>query len=109
MGWEDLMVAVEYDGEHHRTKGQQRVDLRRSRALADADYLRRGYTLDDLLNHPVTVMHEIDRALDRPHDIRRLSVWRRLVENSLYSEAGRERVLNRWRRSTGLVDWRGPA
>lgn len=42
----------EYDGGHHRSKSQQRADLRRLRALADADYIRRGYTLDDLLNHP---------------------------------------------------------
>lgn len=99
----------EYDGAHHRSKSQQRTDLRRLRAIADAAYVRRGYTLDDLLNHPVTVMHEIDRALSRPHHVRRLSVWRGLVENSLYSERGRERILNRWRRANGLVDWNGTA
>lgn len=99
----------EYDGAHHRAPGQQRVDLRRVRGLADAGIVRRGYGLDDLLNHAVAVMHELDRALHRPHDVRRLAVWRGLVENSLYAEAGRARILNRWCRRSGIADWRGSA
>lgn len=54
-------------------------------------------------------MHEVDRALSRPHHVGRLSIWRGLVENSLYSAAGRERILNRWRRANGLIDWTGSA
>jgi len=35
MGWPDLMVAVEYDGEHHRTdRWQYTKDIRRSEELA---------------------------------------------------------------------------
>jgi very-short-patch-repair endonuclease len=114
IGRVDLLVSGtrfihEYDGAHHRSMAQQRADLRRLRAINDAAYLRRGFTLDDLLNHAATVMHEIDRQLGRPHDVRRLARWRRLVENSLYSEAGRERILNRWRRVHGIVDWRSSA
>ena len=97
--------AHEYDGEHHRDQGQHRVDLRRERGWSGTPYTRRGFALDDLLNHAAVVMHEIDRVLDRPHRIRRLHRWRRLVENSLYSEAGRQRVMNRWRRENGLMDW----
>jgi very-short-patch-repair endonuclease len=99
----------EYDGEHHRSKNQQRVDLRRDRALGASSYVRRGYTLDDLLNHPAVVMHELDAELGRPHDLGRLRRWKRLVDNSLYAEAGRERVLNRWRRHASIVDWSGSA
>lgn len=99
----------EYDGEHHRKAGQHRTDLRRERGLSGTQYVRKGFVLDDLLNHPAVVMHEIDRALDRPHDVRRLRRWHRLVANSLYSEAGRERVMNRWRRQHGIVDWAGSA
>lgn len=95
----------EYDGEYHRSAGQQKADLRRGRGLSGTDYVRKGFVLDDLLNHPAVVMHEIDRALDRPHDVRRLRRWRALVENSLYAEAGRERIMNRWRRRHGLHDW----
>ncbi|NYD41865.1 hypothetical protein [Nocardioides panaciterrulae] len=110
LGRADLLIngttwLQEYDGAHHRDKKQQRTDLRRDRGLAGTPYVRRGYTLDDLINHPLVAMHELDRLLDRPHDPSRLEHWRRLVDNSLYSVRGRERVLNRWRRQTTLRDW----
>lgn len=110
IGRADLLVkgttfVHEYDGAYHRDKDQHRKDLRRERALAGTPYIRRGFVLDDLLNHPAVVMHEIDRALERPHLPRRLALWRRIVDNSLYSERGRERVMNRWRRQNGIVDW----
>ncbi len=95
----------EYDGEHHRSKVQHRTDLRRERAWAGTPYTRKGFVLDDLLNHALVVMHEIDRALERTHDLRRLERWRRVVDNSLYGVAGRDRVLNRWRRQGGIIDW----
>ena len=114
LGRADLRVVGtsfihEYDGAHHLAPSQQRSDLRRLRGITGAGLVRRGYVLDDLLNHPAAVMQELDRALDRPHDLRRLAVWRGLVENSLYAPRGRARVLNRWRRWCGLVDWNGPA
>ena len=110
VGHADLLVVGtrdlhEYDGEAHRNKVQHKVDLRRERGLTGTSYRRRGYTLDDLLNHPVTVMHELDRVLARPHRMYRLRRWQRLVENSLYSERGRDRIQNRWRRVNGLIDW----
>lgn len=106
----DLLVVGtpfvhEYDGAHHRDKDRHRGDLRRERALTGTPYVRRGFTLDDLLNHPGVMMHEIDRALGRPHLAHRLERWRRLVDNSLFSEAGRERMMNRWRRQNGIIDW----
>jgi very-short-patch-repair endonuclease len=53
MGWEDLMVAVEYDGEHHRVdRWQYTKDIRRSEALE-----RLGWLI-------VRVV-----AMDRPADI----------------------------------------
>jgi hypothetical protein len=110
IGRADLMVCGthdlhEYDGAGHRTQTQHRSDLRRERALTQASYIRRGYTLDDLLNHPAVVMHELDRVLGRPHRPERLRRWRRLVELSTYSDSGRERLLNRWRRAMGVTDW----
>lgn len=110
LGVADLLVTGtrfihEYDGAGHRDKIRHRADLRRDRGLAGTRYTRRGYTLDDLLNHSMTVMHEIDRALGRPHDHRRHDRWRTLIEGSLYSEVGRERVMNRWHRAMGFVDW----
>lgn len=110
VGHADLLVLAtgdvhEYDGEVHRDKSRHQVDLRRERGLLSASRHRRGFTLDDLLNHPLTVMHELDRALGRPHRMSRLRRWQRLVENSLYSPLGRDRVLNRWRRINGIMDW----
>jgi hypothetical protein len=110
IGVGDLLVVGagfvhEYDGEVHRDKLQHRTDLRRERGWTGSPYVRRGFTLDDLLNHPAVTMHEIDRALGRPHDLRRVERWRRLVDSSLYSETGRQRVMNRWRRAMGIVEW----
>lgn len=112
IGRADLRLAGtnrvhEYDGSHHRVKGQQRVDLRRSRGLAQWGYDRRGFTLDDLLNHAAVVMHELDRELGRPHSPRRLERWRSWVGQSLYCETGRQRTLNRWKRHMGQTEWHG--
>lgn len=95
----------EYDGAIHREAPVHKRDLRRERALASTPYVRRGYTLDDLLNHAATLMHELDRVLGRPHQAERLRKWRALVDDSFYSETGRARVMNRWYRSTNPVDW----
>ena len=95
----------EYDGSGHRSMSQQRLDLRRERALHQAGYVRRGYVLDDLINHAAVSMHELDRALGRRHRTVRVSRWRRMVEESTYAEPGRLRLLNRWRRSMGVTDW----
>ena len=114
VGVADLLVVGtnmlhEYDGAHHRERSQQRVDLRRGRGLAQTAYDRRGFTLDDLLNHPAVLMHELDRDLGRSHRLLRLSRWRELVRGSLYSEEGRRRVMNRWQREMGIVEWSGTA
>lgn len=110
LGRADLVVSGtsmvhEYDGAGHRDKEQHRTDLRRERGWEGSSYRRAGFTLDDLLNHPAVVMHELDRKLDRPHDLARLRRWRRLVSESLYDPLGRRRVLNRWRRLMGVTEW----
>jgi hypothetical protein len=110
IGRADLMVSGttdvhEYDGAGHRSQRQHGIDLRRERALSQAGYVRRGFTLDDLLNHAAAVMHELDRFMARRHRAHRLHRWRRMVDHSAYSEAGRQRLVNRWRRSMGVTDW----
>lgn len=110
IGRADLLIdgtqeIQEYDGEVHGDRRQRVIDLRRERGLSGTSYHRHGYVLDDLLNHPITVMHEIDRLLGRPHRMSRARRWQRLVDNSLYREQGRERVLNRRRRVNGIIDW----
>jgi hypothetical protein len=110
LGVVDLLVTGtrnvhEYDGAVHRRKTKHRADLRRERGWAGTQYVRRGFTLDDLLNYSLVTMHEIDRALGRPHVQRRHARWQTLVSESMYSETGRERVMNRWHRAMGVVDW----
>ena len=110
VGRADLLVKGtrlihEYDGAHHRSARQHATDLRRDRGLGVAAYERRGFTLDDLINHPAVLMHEIDRDLGRPHKPQRLDRWLRMVENSMYSEVGRQRVMNRWKRTMGVIEW----
>lgn len=112
LGRADLVVRGtnrlhEYDGAHHRDGRHHRNDLRRDRGLRESGYQRSGYTLDDLLNHPVVLMQELDRLIGRPPKLSRLARWRALVDQSLYSETGRQRVMNRWRRAMGVVEWRG--
>jgi hypothetical protein len=114
IGVVDLLVdgthrAHEYDGAVHREGKAHTVDLRRERGWAKSPYTRSGYTLDDLLNHPIVLMHELDRMVGRPHDLRRVRRWRTLVEESLYGEHGRIRVMNRWKRAIGVVEWPGTA
>ena len=95
----------EYDGAVHRDKAAHRADLRRDSGLNHADFVRRGFTLDDLLNHALVTMHEIDRDLDRPHKMRRYRAWAKLVDESLYSATGRQRLMNRWHRQMGVAEW----
>lgn len=114
IGMVDLLVdgtyrAHEYDGAVHRDRKAHAVDLRRERGWANSPYTRCGYTLDDLLNHPVVVMHELDRLMARPHSLRRIQRWRAMVDESLFGERGRKRVMNRWKRVVGVVEWSGTA
>jgi hypothetical protein len=106
----DLLVVGtnnvhEYDGGVHREPPIQRRDLRRERRLAGTPFVRRGYTADDLVNHPLVMMAEIDRALGRRHRPERMRLWRRWVEESTLSESGRRRLLMRWNRLSGVTDW----
>lgn len=95
----------EYDGAVHRGARQQATDLRRERGLDGTTYVRRGFVLDDLLNHSMVVMHELDRLLARPHRMARHRRWQLQVEQSVYHPVGRERLLNRWHREMGVHDW----
>ncbi len=110
IGVVDLLVegmprAHEYDGAVHRAGKQHTIDLRRERGWTNSPYVRCGFTLDDLLNHPIVVMHELDRLVGRSHSLRRIRRWRTMVDESLYGERGRLRLMNRWKRIVGVVEW----
>lgn len=95
----------EYDGGLHEEAPRRAVDLRRARRLSDGRFVRRGYVADDLINHPLAMLQEMDRELGRFHRPGRVERWRRWVAESSYSIAGRRRLQNRWLRLTGIHDW----
>ncbi|MGE2836521.1 hypothetical protein [Mycobacterium sp. SMC-4] len=39
MGWEDLMIAVEYDGDHHRNRTQYQLDIQRLREIEQRNWM----------------------------------------------------------------------
>jgi hypothetical protein len=90
---------AEYDGGTHLERRQQRRDLRRTGRIEDAGYERRGYTQEDLLRSGATVLRDADRALRRPHDPSRLRAWHELLRQSLFTDAGQERLVSKLRLS----------
>ena len=106
----DLLVTGtdnvhEYDGADHRQRDRQRNDLRRERRLAGTPYVRRGFTSEDLVRHPLVMLAETDRALGRRHRPSRVHLWRRWVSEATLSTHGRKRLVNRWMRLSGVTDW----
>jgi hypothetical protein len=85
----------EYDGEHHLTRQQQRVDLRRARRLGNDEWLRRGYTSNDVLHQAVTILRDADLSLGREHRPSRIRPWHDLLKDSLFTSSGQERLRNR--------------
>ncbi|BBX64845.1 hypothetical protein MSAS_40190 [Mycobacterium saskatchewanense] len=69
LGWAETMVAVEYDGDHHRTDRRQYVkDVRRAETLERMGWLIVRVVAED---HPVDVVRRVREALA----IRRSSVY----------------------------------
>jgi len=61
MGWEEFKVAVEYDGDQHRTDRRQYVkDIRRSRMLDALDWISIRVVAED---HPQDVLARVYTAL----------------------------------------------
>lgn len=87
----------EYDGAHHLTKEQQRIDLRRARRIGDVGWLRRGYTSDDVLHQSRSVLRDADFALGRPHDPTRLRSWTDMLRESMFTGAGMGRLRKKLR------------
>lgn len=92
---EGTTTIHEYDGAVHRTADQHRADLRRDRALVGAGWTRRGFTASDLCDRPAEVLHDLDRALGRPHVPERLRRWAALLDQSTFTARGRARLLRR--------------
>jgi hypothetical protein len=82
----------EYDGVHHRSAHQLRKDLVRDRRILMAGYRRRGYTSRDVLVTPLGVLRDADATLGRTHDPARIQAWYSLLQDSLFTPAGRRRL-----------------
>lgn len=81
-------VLHEYDGADHLKRPAQRKDRKRDRRLGHADWLRRGYTKDDVLHQGVTILRDADVSLGREHDPSRIRAWHDLLRGSLFTPAG---------------------
>lgn len=68
MGWRDAMVAVEYDGEHHRTDRRQYAkDVRRGEMIRDLGWWVIRVIKED---HPAVIVARAREALARRSDLR---------------------------------------
>ncbi len=85
----------EYDGGHHRTAKQQRLDLARDRRLERAGWTRRGYTAVEVLHQSASIIRDADRSLGREHRSERLRRWHALLAGSMFTPSGRERLRRR--------------
>jgi hypothetical protein len=85
----------EYDGDDHLDVERQRSDLRRSRKLLDAGYVRRGFTLADLATQPHLIIREACVAAGRPFALGMLAPWRELWDASTFSRFGLQMLRER--------------
>ena len=88
-------TLADYDGAVHADRRRQRVDRRRDRRIADADWVGRAYTDDDLLHRPITILREADAAVGRAHDPGRIRAWTTLYRESSWTAAGRSELSRR--------------
>lgn len=59
-----LRIAIEFDGDHHRTsRAQWQRDIGRRRSLEDAGWLLIVVTADDVLRHPEALVERVRRAV----------------------------------------------
>ncbi len=94
----------EYDGGDHLPRRQQRKDLKRNRRLDHVEFIRHGYTAQDVLTQAIGILRDADAALGRPHRPERIRKWHALIADSLFTASGTQR----FRRRLGLADPEGP-
>ncbi|MEZ0342625.1 hypothetical protein ACAG25_21920 [Mycobacterium sp. pV006] len=59
MGWEDLKIAVEYDGDHHRERDQYQFDIQRLRKIEQLNWLHIKVINEDT---PEEIVDRVRRA-----------------------------------------------
>lgn len=88
-------VLHEYDGGDHLKTKQQRKDLKRATRLGHADWIRRGYTSQDVLSQAIVILRDADASLGREHRPHRVRAWHELLRLSLFTPAGTARFRSR--------------
>lgn len=85
----------EFDGDEHEKAARRVGDRRRDRRVDRTGFVRRGYTAGDVILRAVTILQDADRSLGRPHDPGRIREWHRMLQDSLFTPAGRAAFLRR--------------
>lgn len=66
LSYPGLKIAIEYDGDHHRTdQATWRRDVERRQLLEDAGWLIITATADDVIRHPDRLIRRIRLAIER--------------------------------------------
>jgi len=84
----------EYDGGEHLKRKRQRKDLKRARRVGTMNWVRRGYTSEDVLHQATSILRDADQAVGRAHEPSRVRAWHQLLR-SLFSPAGTARLRRR--------------
>ncbi len=63
LGWPDYHVAAEYEGDHHRGRGQFRHDIRRVELIIDQDWSVVRVSADDLFDRPSELVTRLGARL----------------------------------------------
>lgn len=68
LAWPELRLAIEYEGDHHRERGQFRRDVARLNALRAAGWTVLRFTADDVLRRPDRTVRQIVAAISELRD-----------------------------------------
>jgi very-short-patch-repair endonuclease len=63
LAYPEFRLGIEYDGDHHRERGQFQRDLARLNRLRLLGWTVLRFTADDVLRHPERVVEQVRRAL----------------------------------------------
>lgn len=63
LAWPELRLAIEYEGDHHRERGQFRRDVARLNALRAAGWTVLRFTAEDVLRQPERTVRQVTAAM----------------------------------------------
>jgi hypothetical protein len=63
LAYPELRIAIEYEGDHHRQRGQFQRDIARLNRLQEAGWMILRFTADDVLRHPDRLVRQVATAV----------------------------------------------